>query len=152
MQPNSGKYSNTNSYMMPGLSNGYWVAGVPFMDQNDIWENGGGTFSWKKWNFSLEDNVTKSYKTHTVKAGFYYERTTNDQGAFTPLQGEFSYQPYASNNCDDGQGLATSVIKCGSNNPLADMLLGTASSHFNQVNKAALDNLWYPTVSGIRAA
>jgi hypothetical protein len=145
--PNSGKYSPTNSYMMPGLSNGYWVAGVPFMDQNDIWENG-GTFAWKKWNFSIEDDLTKSYKTHTIKAGFYYERTTNDQGAFTPLQGQFSYQPFASNNCDDGQKLPTSVIKCGSNNPLADMLLGTASTHFSQVNKSALDNLWYPTFAG----
>jgi len=147
-KPTSGSYGPTNSYMMPGISNGYWVAGVPFMDQQDIWENNGGIFAWKKWNFSVEDNVTKSFKTHTIKAGFYYERTTNDQGAFTPLQGEFSYQPYSSNNCDDGLKKSTSVIKCGSNNPVADIILGTASSHFNQVNKAALDNLWYPTISG----
>ena len=34
--PNSGTYGPTNSYMMPGISNGYWVAGIPFMDQNDM--------------------------------------------------------------------------------------------------------------------
>jgi hypothetical protein len=146
--PNSGTFGPTNSYMMPGISNGYWVAGVPFMDQQDIWENGGGTFSWKKWNFSVEDDVTKSFKTHTIKAGFYYERTTNDQGAFTPLQGEFGFRPFASNSCDDGLGNANSVIACGSNNPVADMILGTASNGFSQVNRAALDSLWYPTVSG----
>ncbi len=146
--PTSGTYGPTNSYMMPAISNGYWVAGVPFMDQQDIWENGGGTFTWKKWNFSLEDNVTKSFKTHTIKAGFYYERTQDDQGAFTPLQGEFGFRPFASNSCDDGQKLPTSVIKCGSNNPVADMILGTASNGFSQVNRAALDSLWYPTVSG----
>src|SRR5258708_13393977 len=28
------------------------------------------------------------------------------------------------------------------------MVLGVASSHFNQVNKAAIDSLWYPTFSG----
>jgi hypothetical protein len=151
------KASPTNSYMMPGLSNGYWVAGVPFMDQNDIWENGGGTFAWKKWNFSIEDDLTKSYKTHTIKAGFYYERTTNDQGAFTSLQGEFSYRPSGDSlgsTCDDGHGNLTNPItpgtpiKCGSNNPLADLLLGTASNNFTQVNKSALDNLWYPTFAG----
>jgi len=145
--PNSGKYGPTNSNMMPGISNGYWIAGVPFMDQQDIFENG-GTFSWKKWNLSVEDNLTKSYKTHTIKLGFYYERTTNDQGAFTPLQGEAAFQSGASNNCDDGQGTGTSVIKCGSNNPVADILLGTASTNFTQVNKSALDSLWYPTVAG----
>ena len=73
--------------MMPGISNGYWVAGVPFMDQQDIWENGGGTFAWKKWNFSLEDDVTKSYKTHTIKAGFYWEKTTNRPGRVHAVAG-----------------------------------------------------------------
>jgi hypothetical protein len=142
--PNSGNYSASNSYMMPGISNGYWVQGVPFMDQHDIWENGGGIFSWKKWNFSLEDDVTKSYKTHTIKAGFYWEKTTNDQGAFTPLEGQFGFAPFQSNTCDDN----VTSIQCGSNNPVADIILGDASNKFTQVNRAALDSLWYPTYSG----
>jgi hypothetical protein len=143
--PNSGNFGPTNSYMMPAVSNGYWVAGVPFMDQQDIWENGGGTFSWKKWNYSLEDDVTKSYKTHTIKAGFYWEKTTNDQGAFTPIEGEVGFAPFQSNTCSNGLG----SVQCGSiNNPVADILLGDASNKFTQVNKAALDSLWYPTYSG----
>jgi hypothetical protein len=143
--PNNNNYGPTNSYMMPDITNGYWVAGVPFMDQQDIWENGGGIFSWKKYNYSLEDDVTKSYKTHTIKAGFYWEKTTNDQGAFTPLEGEVGFAPFQSNTCNNG----LTSVQCGSqNNPVADILLGDASNKFTQVNKSALDSLWYPTYSG----
>ena len=51
--PTSGSYSPTNSNLMPSISNGYWVTtGIPFMDQPDIFENG-GSFAWKKYNYLL---------------------------------------------------------------------------------------------------
>src|SRR5262249_949806 len=56
---------NVSSNMMPDIGNGYWIAGVPQMAQPDIFEHGGGSFVWEKWNYSLQDDVTKSYKTHT---------------------------------------------------------------------------------------
>src|SRR5260370_26719813 len=79
--PTSGTYSPTNSNMMPDISNGYWVTtGIPFMDQPDIFQNG-GSFQWKKYNYSFEDTITKVYKTHSIKVGGYWEKTVNDKGA-----------------------------------------------------------------------
>ncbi len=154
--PTSGTYTNTNSNMMPDISNGYWVTGIPFMDQPDIFENG-GSFAWKKWNFSGEDTITKVYRTHSIKIGGYLEKSTNDQGAFTAINGEQSYQPYLG-----GANCATNPLKpsdntitdpnynpslnCGANNQIANFIMGVGN--FTQVNRSALDSLWYPTVSG----
>jgi hypothetical protein len=121
----------------PDYGNGYWLSGMPQMIQPDIFENGcksgacNAPFIWQKWNYSLEDNITKSYKTHTIKAGFYYERTTNNQGAFSDYNGHFE---------------ALSGGGAPHNNPVANFLQGIAG--YDQVNKYALDNLWYPTYSG----
>jgi len=128
--------------MAPIIGNGYWLVGMPQMIQEDIFENGCtnsagcGTdpFVWKKWNLSFEDNVTKAYKTHTVKAGFYYEKTVNDQGADTDLSGNFEAITGGAKACNYHA------------NPVANFLMGCAS--YDQVSKYALDNLWYPTYSG----
>jgi len=147
--PSGGTYSNKQSNMMPQIGNGYWLSGVPQMIQPDIFQNG-GHFLWQKWNYSLEDNLTKSYKTHTVKTGFYWEKTVNNQGAFTDLNGNF--QPSQSGpfgSCDFLPGSTSAPgtgIRCGSNNPVANLLLGVGG--YDQVNKSALDNVWYPTYSG----
>jgi len=86
---------------------------------------------WKKWNLSFEDNVTKAYKTHTIKAGFYYEKTVNDQGADSDLNGHYEAEQWGA--------------VCGHGNPVANFLLGCGS--YDQVSKYALDNLFYPTYS-----
>ncbi len=131
---------NTNSNMAPAIGNGYWLSGMPQMIQNDLFENGctnsagcgNKPFVWKKWNLSLEDNVTKVFKTHTFKMGFYWEKTVNDQGANSDLSGHFEALQWGA--------------PCGHGNPVANFLLGCAG--YDQVSKYALDNLWYPTYSG----
>jgi hypothetical protein len=137
----------TKSTWMPDIGDGYWIAGMPQMIQPDIFTNG-GHFVWEKWNYSLEDSMTKSYKTHTIKAGFYWEKTTNNQGAFSDYNGHYETQigfsgavPFT--GCNNTSGVNT--IYCGSNNPVANFLLGVGS--FDQVNKYSLDNAWYPTYS-----
>src|SRR4029077_13663367 len=40
---------------------------------------------------SVAENLTKVYKTHTLKAGFYYEHTYNKQDNWGQFMGEFSY-------------------------------------------------------------
>src|ERR1041385_8637011 len=88
-------FPNNNTDWAPDYGNGYWLSGMPQMIQPDIFENGcksgacNAPFIWQKWNYSLEDDVTKSYKTHTIKAGFYWERTVNNQGAFSDYNGHF---------------------------------------------------------------
>ena len=155
--PTSGNYGPTNSNMMPDISNGYWVTtGIPFMDQPDIFQNG-GSFAWKKWNLSGEDTITKVYKTHSIKIGGYLEKSTNDQGAFTAINSEVGFAPFGPNNCATNPLKASNSVTnpsfaCGSNNQVANLLLGVANccsgGGFSQVNRSALDSLWYPTVSG----
>ncbi len=141
--PYQGVY-NTNTTMMPQISNGYWLAGAPMMIQPDIFENG-GHFQWEKWNYSLEDNVTKTYKTHTFKTGFYWEKTVNNQGAFSDLDGNLTQGANGPGSCN-GVAPGDATITCGSNNPVANLLLGVGN--YDQVNKSNLDNAWYPTYSG----
>jgi carboxypeptidase family protein len=133
----------TSSNMMPGISNGYWIAGVPFMDQTDIFSSG-GAFVWKKWNLSFEDSATKVIKTHTLKAGFYYERTVNDQGSFAAPNGEATFAPYGPFACGT---IPNCTGNQGSNNPYVNMLLGVTNG-YTQWNSAPLDNLYYNTISG----
>jgi len=139
---------NTNTNMMPDLGDGYWMAGTPQMLQPDIFENG-GHFVWQKYNYSLEDNLTKSYKTHTFKAGFYWEKTVNNQGAFSNLNGDLEAVQGGPFQCNGQVGSlpsSTPTTTCGSNNNVANLLLGVGA--WNQVTKSALDNAWYPTYSG----
>lgn len=140
----SGPFASKTT-MMPQLGNGYWLAGVPQMQQPDLFSQSGGIFLWKKWNTTIEDNVTKAYKTHTIKSGFYYESSTNAQGGFNDLNGNFQTTTVTWNasplqNCFNGSTL------CGSNNPVANVLLGTGN--FDETNKQALNNEWAPTYSG----
>jgi hypothetical protein len=146
--PTGGTYGNTVSNMMPQIGNGYWISGVPQMIQPDIFQNG-GHFLWEKWNYSLEDNLTKSYKTHTIKTGFYWEKTVNNQGAFSDLNGNLGQNANGGSGCN-GLNSATDpsdpIVNCGSNNPVANLIMGVGN--YDQVNKSALDNVWYPTYSG----
>jgi hypothetical protein len=137
---------NTTANMMPSMGNGYWIAGVPQMEQYDIFGSN-GAFTWEKYNFSYQDDLTKSYKTHTFKAGFYWERTTNNQGADSPPNGEIEAEQGGPFTCNGPVGSYTGAgINCGSNNPVANFLLGVWD--YDQVTKNALDSAWFPTYSG----
>jgi hypothetical protein len=144
----SGPYAAGSPYL-PSISNGYWVNGVPQIDQGDIFSHSGGAFTWKKWTPTIEDNLTKSYKSHTIKAGFYWERTANDQGEFSHINGEGTYTPQGPYTCNAGLGSICSQFpaKFGSGNPVANFLEGAANSYF-QNNQYALDNMSFNTYSG----
>ncbi len=138
----------TNTTMMPDIGDGYWQAGTPQMLQPDIFANG-GHFTWQKYNISAEDNVTKSWRTHTFKAGFYWEKTVNNQGAFSNLNGDLEAVnggPFECNGQVGNLPQNTPNTLCGANNNVANLLLGIGA--WNQVTKSALDNAWYPTYSG----
>jgi len=147
----SGPYASGSPYL-PSISNGYWVSGIPFIDQGDIFSHSGGSFTWKKWTPTIEDNLTKSYKSHTIKAGFYWERTANDQGEFSHINGEASYQPYGPFTCN-ASALGANVCnqfpnqQFGSGNQIANFMLGAAGG-YSQDNQYALDNMSYNTYSG----
>jgi hypothetical protein len=139
----NGPYAS-KSLMMPDL-NDIWSSGIPAMVQPDIFTNG-NHFLWQKWNLSLEDAATKSYKTHTIKLGFYYERTVNNQGAFSDYNGNFAPAQGFNKNGNALTNCFNGATACGADNPALNILLGAGS--FDQVNKSSVDNLWYPTYSG----
>jgi len=163
-----GPYATKSPYM-PSISNGYWVNGVPQIDQGDIFSQSGGSFTWRKWTPTIEDNLTKSFKSHTIKAGFYWERTANDQGEFSHINGEMSYAPAFGagglnqgayvcgissaicnalpQNCTTDGNAGSPARNCfGSDNPVANLLLG-AGSYFEN-SQYALDNMSFNTYSG----
>jgi hypothetical protein len=124
-------FPNVKSNWAPDIGNGYWLVGMPQMIQDDIFSGNGGTFLWKKYNYSLQDDVTKVVKTHTIKAGFYWEKTVNDQGADTDYNGNWT--------------AATFVGPKYSASPVLNFFFGGGS--YDQVDKYGNDSVWYPTYS-----
>jgi hypothetical protein len=121
-----------NKTWAPDFGNGYWLIGMPQMIQDDIFSGTGGTFLWKKWNYSLQDDVTKVYKRHTIKAGFYFEKTVNDQGADTDYNGNWQGNEYSAPTYNAS--------------PVYNFFFGGAN--YDQVDKYGNDSVWYPTYSG----
>ena len=123
--PYKGIYDNGDP-MLPSLSNGYWTP-QPMMDQPDLFYPG-GNFVWKKLAPTFEDNLSKVYRAHTLKFGFYFERTANDQGSWSYTNGEALYLPWGSYT----------------NNTALNMLLGRPSE-FWENNFQAVTNMSYKT-------
>jgi len=125
--PYKGLYRNGDP-MVPSISNGYWTP-QPMMDQPDLFYPE-GTFVWKKFAPTFEDNLTKVYRTHTLKFGFYWERTANNQGAWAYTNGEVNFYPWGSYT----------------NNTTLNMLLGRPSEYIEN-NFQAITNMSYRTYS-----
>jgi hypothetical protein len=71
----------------------------------------------KKTLPSIADNVTKVWKTHTAKFGFYWERTWNSQPNQGPVDGSGTFSNWESNS---------------SGNAYADMLMGLPNGYSEQ--------------------
>ncbi|MEO8597765.1 MAG: carboxypeptidase-like regulatory domain-containing protein [Candidatus Solibacter sp.] len=123
--PYKGIYANGDP-MLPSLSNGYWTP-QPMLDQPDLFYPN-GSFVWKKFAPTLEDNLSKVYRAHTLKFGFYSERTANHQGSWAYTNGEALFMPWGSYT----------------NNTVLNMLLGRPSE-FWENNFQAITNMSYRT-------
>jgi hypothetical protein len=63
---------------------------------------------------TLADNLSKTWKTHTVKLGFYWEQDNQTQSdLLTNAQGQYEFDPW-------------NIVTTG--NPLVDLLMGNVSS------------------------
>ena len=93
----------------------------------------GGTSSGlyaNKWMPSVSDTVTKVVKSHTLKAGFFYEWIRNAQPA---------------NNNSNGEALVSVTNKFSYGNEYADLLTGNLNS-YNETNFNRLNNISYNTL------
>ena len=85
----------------------------------------------RKWLGSGSDNLTKVYKTHTMKFGAYWEMVTNNQPGNNNSNGQLEFATWSGNS---------------SGNMLADLLMGRGINTYNESTKNALHNIAFRTI------
>jgi hypothetical protein len=127
-------YSSPGSFSFPDFS------------QADIFEATGSLYTVRKEIPSFADNVTKVWRTHTIKAGFYAANTSNLQGAFA-VSGGFSG---TFNSFSFGGTLKPNILtgaRVGSpNNPTANFLMGL-TTNFTQDSKSPNNDLAFQNIA-----
>ena len=108
-------HQNQSNLIFPEMEG--WGNGVANM-LNTGFEFAGGVFA-KKTLPSLADNVTKVWKTHTAKFGFYWERTWNEQPGDGAVNGSTSFSSWGANT---------------SGNMYSDMLIGVTGGGYSEQN------------------
>lgn len=111
-----------NSDQIPSFDLGGWGNNGPLLF------NPGGfdpVLFATKWQYNAAQNFTKVWGTHTAKAGFYFERITNNQPGSGYSNGMMVLNP--------GQGGSTG-------NTVADLLLGR-TNHYEEQSLNALHNI-----------
>jgi len=111
----------------------------PDFSQWDVFSGTGGSYFIKKENPAFADDVTKVFKSQTIKFGFYYEMTGNNQGNFNPYNGGFSYNSSSTPYAD-----AVTGYNQGTENPTANFIMGIASN-YNETNYLPLNDQAYKT-------
>jgi hypothetical protein len=96
----------------------------PDVSQPDLFESG-GAFDTRKATPSFSDNLTKVYRSHTFKAGFFTQNVGNLQGTYGYPNGSLWFS----------SGLLPDVnnptVSIGSLNPVANLLMGVANQGVN---------------------
>ncbi|MGH9718828.1 MAG: carboxypeptidase regulatory-like domain-containing protein [Bryobacteraceae bacterium] len=75
----------------PSLNNG-----IPYKNVNHI--------------FSVTENLSKIYRTHTIRTGLYFERTRKDQVSSTPTRGTISFSDDSNNPFRTRYGFASTLL------------------------------------------
>ena len=134
--------------MVPGWNSPGAQGGSPFtmpdFSQWDVFSGTGGSYYIKKENPAFSDDLTKVYKNHTFKAGFYYEMTGNNQANFNPINGAFSFNGFNADPCQTKDVVATGNPCQGTLNPTADFVMGMASN-YNEQSSLPLNDQAYKT-------
>ncbi|HKE26250.1 MAG TPA: carboxypeptidase regulatory-like domain-containing protein [Bryobacteraceae bacterium] len=121
-------FNNTVNNQIPAITG--WSDGVANLIQPSGFET--GTLYAEKWLPSLSDNLSKVWGTHTMKFGFYWERTKNAQPSDSYVNGELQYANW-------GQG--------STGNAYADMLTGIISGGYAESNFDPLIAMHYSSAS-----
>jgi hypothetical protein len=103
-------HPNPQNLIFPEMTG--WGDGISNMINTGFELN--GTVYAKKTLPSVADNLTKVWKTHTTKFGFYWERTWNEQPGNGSVNGSMAYANWAGGS---------------SGNAYADMLIGQMAQY-----------------------
>lgn len=87
-----------------------------------------GSFGGIKQVPAFYDNFTKVWGSHTVKVGFYWDKSSNQQNSNAPDNGTYNFQTYGQNSTD---------------NLVADMMLGYVNSYQQQNVDVPSDNAYH---------
>ena len=120
--PYQGVFGQSND-QIPSVDAGGWG------DNGPIFFNPGGfdpVLFATKWQFAFTENLTKVWGTHTAKAGFFWERITNNQ----PGNGNSNGAMFMANWNGNSTG-----------NTFADLLTGQVTGEYNEQTKNALHNI-----------
>jgi hypothetical protein len=135
-----------NSY-----NNGGSVFNFPDMSMPDLWTGENGAYQNRKSSVMWSDNVTKVYKTHTIKVGGYTTMEGVYQGNYEEYNGIFNFGDTVQNDVLVGSGTSlggSSIKNMGTINPTANLVMGIASNSnsnpaFTQANATPLSNMAY---------
>ncbi len=133
-----GTVFNTGSKLIPSYSSAGTLT-FPDFSQQDIFETG-GQYLVRKEMPAFADDVTKVWKTHTIKAGAFTENVGNIQGA--------SESPNGALNSFSGQNpnVLTGQLMGSPKNPTANFLMGVVTSYAEN-SSSPVSDMAYQTVS-----
>jgi hypothetical protein len=121
--PYQGVFGQSND-QIPSFDLGGWGSNGPLLF------NPGGfdpVLFATKWQFNTAQNLTKVWGTHTAKAGFYFERITNDQPGNGNSNGFLILETWAGGS---------------TGNTFADLLLGRTNFYTEQTKNALHNIAW----------
>lgn len=148
----TGVLANGND-QMPALIN-WWPGGFPMVYMQGGFDN--GPLLSRKTSYTFQDDVSKVYRTHTIKAGFYYEHTANGQWLSSNTNGTLDGLADTWRYVWTGPtGNLTGWHDCGGdgqgNNPacfnnVANLMMGLVPT-YKQDQKALSSNMYFKTMS-----
>jgi hypothetical protein len=122
-------FNNVKNYQLPQITG--WGNGLANIIQPSGFES--GSLYADKWLPTVADNISKVAGTHTMKFGFYWERTKNQQPASNNANGQLQY----------GGTWGTGAT----GNAYADMLTGIISGGYSETNFDPIIAMHYMPVS-----
>jgi hypothetical protein len=140
-----GNYStvfNTGAQVIPSYSTPGSTSSFPDFSQQDIFEPS-GVYLVRKEMPAYADNLTKVWKTHTLKIGGYAENIGNIQGASESPNGSIGSNSFGGTL---SKNILTGNTVGSPNNPTANFLMGLATS-YTENNASPVSDMAYQTLS-----
>jgi hypothetical protein len=147
--PYASSLLNNGTKQIPQLG---YSSGIPLYLGPDFTQ---GEYYSRKQSIDLGDNLTKTWRTHTFKLGFYFERTANNQrtAGYAPgTQGQIANygnynKTWYSPNFHPG-GIYTSTTPAnGTSNTISDFMFGDVNA-YGQGSVNPIEDMNYKTIDG----
>ncbi len=135
---------NSASLVAPSVDANYTAKTFPDISQPALFDSA-GVFPLLKASPSFADNVTKVWKTHTIKAGAFTELVGNDGGSWEYPNGQFSFGNAPETNKVTGSKVSPTTL-IGTTNPTANLVMGIAN-YFSQNSYENIQDLASRTIS-----